>query len=282
MLVPWALCNHVWYFLCLYSFKTNVHITLTHLQEGKHCQFSNCVLHTFTCSNNCVVNESSNFACFMKSEHFMVSNWNEQLQCNRSCYPCLSRLVLTYFGKESWLLPSYLISFYFAFRKCVMHPVATSLSLWPHLLAHNRTNCYKYVIRPPCSSNKRLPVLFRTHFTYTISYHFRLVFLFLFCIAWVCWLFCCSVVVSPWMELINIIDDAATQNTRLHYSLLYDSTVLCCCLLYFALVLFALFIVNFVFHFLWFLPHLCNDANKSKSESESHLKGFCIILGHDE
>jgi len=45
----------------------------------------------------------------------------------------------------------------------------------------------------------------------------------------------------------------ATQNTGLHCSLLYDRTKLSCCLLYFTLMLFALFVVDFVFHFLWFL-----------------------------
>jgi len=42
------------------------------------------------------------------------------------------------------------------------------------------------------------------------------------------------------MEFINITGSAATQNTELHCSLLYDCIVLSCCLLYFTLNFFCL------------------------------------------
>ena len=50
------------------------------------------------------------------------------------------------------------------------------------------------------------------------------------------------------MEFVNITGSAATQNrpTGLHCSLLYDSIVFSCCLLYFTLMFFALFAANFV------------------------------------
>jgi len=34
-------------FLCVYSFKKNVHITLIHLREGELCQFADCFVHMF-------------------------------------------------------------------------------------------------------------------------------------------------------------------------------------------------------------------------------------------
>jgi len=40
------------------------------------------------------------------------------------------------------------------------------------------------------------------------------------------------------MEVINITDPAATQNTGPHRSLLYDCIVLSCCLLHFTLMFF--------------------------------------------
>ena len=76
----------------------------------------------------------------------------------------------------------------------------------------------------------------------------------------------CSVVVSPLeMEFINITGPAATQNrpTGLQCSLPYDSIVLSYCLLYFTLMLFAMFAVNFV---IFWPPGY--DPIKSESESE--------------
>jgi len=48
------------------------------------------------------------------------------------------------------------------------------------------------------------------------------------------------------MEFIIVTGPAATQNTGLHCSLLYDCIVFSCCLLYFILMLFVLFALSFV------------------------------------
>jgi len=77
------------------------------------------------------------------------------------------------------------------------------------------------------------------------------------------------------VEFINITGHAATQNTGLHCSLLYDCIALSCCLLYFILMLFVLFAVNYVVIFSLRATMLLNL--NLKSESEIHNNKLIIL-----
>jgi len=80
-----------------------------------------------------------------------------------------------------------------------------TITLRPHLPAQKSIHTLDLVIEPlqiihsPCSF--KIPTAFyHSYFVPTlptISQHFSLLPIFLFCIVWVYWLFCCSVVVSP-------------------------------------------------------------------------------------